>query len=176
MWLNSPVSLVTSVALRGAVAAGALAGLLIGCGAPGERAVTGAHPASVHVVFRADGQCTASVGPAAAPPRVTAGAASGGDFECALPGGAGAVDLRVTLPPRVAPAGADFPRLEWHDTPEGWTGTASLPSMPAFVRVPRAGSRAAARARWLDDIALAATALAIVWTLVYSARSRGAGR
>ena len=82
------------------------------------------------------------------------------------------IALTVILPPGESPAGADFPRLVWAERDTRWIGTASLPSAPAFVRVPTSGSAAPGRARLLDWAALAATAIAVAWTLVYSAAIR----
>jgi hypothetical protein len=78
------------------------------------------------------------------------------------------VKLTVILPPGETPAGADFPRLAWTERDSHWMGTASLPSAPAFVRVPTSRSGASRRARMLDWAALAATAIAVAWTLIYS--------
>jgi hypothetical protein len=82
------------------------------------------------------------------------------------------IALTVILPSGEAPAGADFPRLAWTERDTRWIGTASLPSAPAFVRVPKNDSDASRRARWLDWAALAATAIAVAWALVYSAVTR----
>ena len=82
------------------------------------------------------------------------------------------IALTVILPPGESPAGADFPRLAWAERDARWMGTALLPSAPAFVRVPTSGSAAPGRARLLDWAALAATAIAVAWTLVYSAAIR----
>jgi len=79
------------------------------------------------------------------------------------------IALTVVLPSGEVPAGADFPRLAWTVRDTHWIGIASLPSAPAFVRVPTSGSGASRRVRLLDWAALAATAIAVAWTLVYSA-------
>jgi hypothetical protein len=80
------------------------------------------------------------------------------------------IELSVLMPPGETPAGAEFPRLAWTEREGRWIGSASLPAAPAFVRVPVQGSSAAGRARLLDWAALAATAIAIVWTLKFGIR------
>jgi hypothetical protein len=102
---------------------------------------------------------------------------AGDDFVCSLPDvpPRRAVDLEVILPAGTAPSSADFPRLAWIERGGRWTGTASLPSAPAFVRVGGPSGRLARRARWLDVAALAGTFGAILWTLAYAARRAGAG-
>ena len=75
------------------------------------------------------------------------------------------IQLVVVLPPGDTPAGADFPRLAWTEQDGRWLGSATLPAPPSFVRVAKKGSAAARRARLLDVAALAATAIAIGWTI-----------
>lgn len=102
---------------------------------------------------------------------------AGVNFECDVPAvapGAG-VDLVVILPSGAARPTAVFPRLDWTERGGRWTGTASLPAAPAFVRVAGPTDSLARRARWLDVFALAATALAILWTILYTARAAAAG-
>jgi hypothetical protein len=81
------------------------------------------------------------------------------------------IALTVILPPGESPAGADFPRLAWAERDTRWIGTASLPSAPAFVRVPTSGSGAVRRTRLLDWAALAATAIAVAWTFKFGIRN-----
>ncbi len=142
--------------------------------------------ASITVRVHRDGTCEAAVNGAeraaqARNPDRGARQAAPTDFVCALPAvraGSG-VDLVVALPPGVEPSGADFPRLTWREDGGVWIGAAALPAAPAFVRVAGPDSRLPRRARWLDAIALAATVLAILVTILYSARAadaRGAVR
>jgi hypothetical protein len=77
----------------------------------------------------------------------------------------------VVLPQGEVPSGADFPRLAWTERDGHWVGSASLPAAPSFVRVPRNGSGAARFARLLDWAALAATAIAILWTIKFGIRN-----
>ena len=134
------------------------------------------YPVDVKVVFRAGGRCT-----------VTAHDESSGsirvvdvpgpevpfEYRCAMfsqPRGR-PIELSVVMPEGEAPAGAEFPRLDWTERDGQWTGTASLPAAPAFVRVPVSGSGAPRRARLLDWAALTATAIAIAWTIKFGIRN-----
>ncbi len=47
------------------------------------------------------------------------------------------VELRVVLPPGIDRSTDAFPRLEWHTEGPCWIGSASLPSVPAFVSLHR---------------------------------------
>jgi hypothetical protein len=95
------------------------------------------------------------------------------EYRCAIspvPRGR-AVQLSVVLPQGETPSGAEFPRLAWTERDGRWIGTAALPAAPSFVRVPKSGSAAPRRARLLDWAALAATAIAIAWTIKFGIRN-----
>ncbi len=141
--------------------------LLIAMGlAPAAVAAT-----SVRVEFTSDGRCQIrGSGPSfradLSYPRRTA------ELKCALPGGAPGepVVLEVVLPAAVRPSShprpvGEFPRLEWRQQQGGWIGDATLPAMPAFVRVPADTGLTARLTRRLDAAALLAAAIAIVWSL-----------
>jgi hypothetical protein len=81
------------------------------------------------------------------------------------------VALTVTIPPGVTPSDASFPRMRWAPDGEGHRGSAVLPAAPAFVNVAIAGGADALRSRWLDLLALGATALAAAASLVYGRRA-----
>jgi hypothetical protein len=127
---------------------------------------------SVKVDFRSGGRCTVIAhdeSPRSDRVVDVPGPAAPLEYRCALftqPRGR-PVELAVLLPPGEMPAGADFPRLEWTERDGRWVGSASLPAAPAFVRVPVRGSTFPRRARLLDWAALAATAIAVAWTLRY---------
>ena len=127
----------------------------------------GENVALITIEFRAGRQCTVTM-------LVPGPSSPASEYRCPIrsrPRGR-PIALTVILPPGESPAGADFPRLAWAERDARWMGTASLPSAPAFVRVPTSGSAAPGRARLLDWAALAATAIAVAWTLVYSAAIR----
>ena len=132
-------------------------------------------PVRIGVEFFADGRCRVAgdgvdgvervIDP---PPSIDAAS----DLRCAIrsvPKGR-SVDLTVTMPAGAAPSRGDFTRLIWTRRGSQWTGTATLPAAPAFVRVPHDGSAAAARARALDWLALGAAAVAIAWSLRFGAK------
>jgi hypothetical protein len=135
-----------------------------------------ARPSEVKIEFRAGGRCTITIhddasrsdrvvdlpGPATPP----------SEYSCAiLPPRRRPIELSVMLPQGEAPSGAEFPRLAWTERAGRWIGSASLPAAPSFVRIPRNGSVAARRARLLDWAALAATAIAILWTIKFGIRN-----
>ncbi len=94
------------------------------------------------------------------------------EFRCVVsPPRSGPIRLSVVLPQGEAPSGAEFPRLAWTERDGSWIGSASLPAAPSFVRIPKNGSGAAGRARLLDWAALAATAIAILWTIKFGIRN-----
>jgi hypothetical protein len=132
---------------------------------------------TMRVEFLANGQCMSSMTgsdfPGASLSAAQAPIALRSEYRCPVSwrSHGQAVTLTVLLPAGEAPAGADFPRLMWITENGRWVGAAKLPSGPAFVRVARAGSPAVTRARLLDCTALIATAIAIVWTIVYSVRT-----
>ena len=129
-----------------------------------------ARAADVTIEFRDGGRCTVTMHDESSrsdrvvdvpvPP-------SPSEYRCAIgsPPRGYPIDLTVMLPQGERPVGAEFPRLTWTDRGGHWIGTASLPAAPSFVRVPRGGSAAPRRARLLDWAALAATAIAIAWTI-----------
>jgi hypothetical protein len=103
-------------------------------------------PARIVVDFTADGRCAVNTQGDAyradlsyLPP---AGLSPAFELRCAVPGPPKGqpVVLQVDLPPGVAPAGGEFPQLVWHERNHRWSGEASLPAAPAFVRVPRGRS------------------------------------
>jgi hypothetical protein len=81
------------------------------------------------------------------------------------------VALTVTVPAGVTVSDTTFPRLTWRPDGAGMRGTSVLPAAPAFVRVVVAGGAGASQGRWLDGLALTATALAVAWSLVYGRRA-----
>jgi hypothetical protein len=85
------------------------------------------------------------------------------DWRCAVTtvADAGVVELEVVAPPGADRPASSFPQLAWHEEAGRWIGRARLPSPPAFVRLAPSGSRE----RWLDGAALAAAALATLWSL-----------
>ena len=129
-------------------------------------------PIAMKVDFRSGGRCTVIAhdeSPRSDRVVDVPGPAVPFEYRCALlaqPRGR-AIELAVLLPAGETPAGADFPRLEWAERDGRWVGSASLPAAPAFVRVPVRGSTSPRRARLLDWAALAATAIAVAWTLRY---------
>jgi hypothetical protein len=139
-------------------------------GADGDAAVR------VAIAFRDTSSCEVTMA-AAAPAVIASPEPATGDFVCPLAGmpPRRAVNLEVTLPAGVVPTFADFPRLDWRERDGRWTGTASVPSAPSFVRVGGPSGSLARRARWLDTAALAGTLGAILWTLAYAARRANAG-
>jgi len=132
-----------------------------------------AQPISVKVDFRSGGRCTVIAhdeSPRSDRVADVPGPSVPFEYRCALfaqPRGR-SIDLAVMLPSGEAPAGAEFPRLEWTERDGRWVGRAPLPSAPAFVRVPVKGSTAPRRAWLLDWAALAATTIAVAWTIRYS--------
>jgi hypothetical protein len=141
-------------------------------------AVSSASPPaiSVKVDFRDGGRCTVIAhdeNPRSDRVIDVPGPAAPFEYRCAVaaqPRGR-PIELSVLLPPGAVPAGAEFPRLSWAERDGRWIGTASLPAAPAFVRVPTIGSAAPRRARLLDWAALAATAIAIAWTIRFGVRN-----
>jgi hypothetical protein len=136
------------------------------------------HGAVINVEFLADGRCVVSVKGDESRPDPMAGApgrsSPTSEYRCAMPSAPRGrpVELTVILPGDETPSGAGFPRLAWAERDRRWIGTASLPAAPAFVRLPKSGSSAARRARLLDATALAATVVAIVWTIIFTVRNR----
>jgi hypothetical protein len=134
----------------------------------------GENVALITIEFRAASRCTVTIlDESLTSDQVddVPGSGSASEYRCPIrsrPRGR-PIALTVVLPSGEMPAGADFPRLAWTERDTHWIGIASLPSAPAFVRVPTRGSGASRRARLLDWAALAATAIAVAWTLVYSA-------
>ena len=136
------------------------------------------HGAVIDVEFLADGRCVVSVKGDESRRDAVEGApgrsSPASEYRCAMPSAPRGrpVELTVTLPGDETPSGAGFPRLAWAERDRRWIGTASLPAAPAFVRVAKSGSSAARRAQLLDATALAATVVAIVWTIIYTVRNR----
>jgi hypothetical protein len=141
-----------------------------------ETAPAAAARLGIRIDFSGHASCDVTID-TAAPVRLHSTDPAGDDFICQLPSmpPRRPVALTVTLPPGTPATFADFPRLDWKDVDGRWTGTASLPSSPAFVRVGGPDGRLARRARWLDAVALAGTLLAIFWTIAYTARRSAAG-
>jgi hypothetical protein len=132
------------------------------------------HAGDIKIEFRLDGRCMVTMrDESSRSDRVVdvPGAASpSSEYRCAIlsPPRGRPIQLSVLLPQGETPAGAEFPRVAWTERAGRWIGTASLPAAPAFVRVPTKGSAAAGRARALDWTALAATAIAIGWSILRS--------
>jgi hypothetical protein len=124
-------------------------------------------PVAVTVAYDATGSCRVT-----APGHAVHGQ-SRGPWRCDLAGlpAKAVVDLTVTVPEDATATDASFPRLLWVADGHGQRGSARLPAAPAFVRVVVAGGPGASQGRWLDVLSLAATALAVAWSLVYGRRA-----
>jgi hypothetical protein len=140
-------------------------------------AVSPVRAADVKIEFSAGGRCTVTTGDQSSRSDrlvdVPVAAPDPSEYRCAIqsaPRGQ-AVQLSVILPQGETPSDAGFPRLAWAERDGRWIGTASLPAAPSFVRVPARGSSAPGRARMLDWTVLAATAIAIAWTIRYGMRN-----
>ena len=143
--------------------------------APAPDEAPGDVPVRVDIQFRDATECAVAVGNGAA---IIASSPepSSGDFVCPLTGitPRRPVNLAVTLPPGIESDVHRLPAAGVAPHRGSWTGTAALPSAPAFVRVGGPSGALARRARWLDIAALAGTFGAILWTLGprYTARAR----
>lgn len=122
----------------------------------------------IRVEFTPDGECavsmTAGSGHASVtyPRRTT-------EMRCAVPtpakAASGDVVLEVVLPAgRGRPVDA-FPRLEWAERDGHWIGTGRLDGAPAFVRIAPDWGLQRWRSMALDLTVLAATIIAIVWSI-----------
>jgi hypothetical protein len=140
-------------------------------------ATSPARAADVKIEFRDGGRCTVTMHDESSRSErvadVPGPASSPSEYRCAIgsPPRGHPIDLSVILPQGEGPVGAEFPRLTWAERGGHWIGTASLPAAPSFVRVPKSGSAAPRRARLLDWAALAATAIAVAWTIKFGIRN-----
>ena len=123
----------------------------------------------IRVEFKPDDECavstTAENGRASVtyPRRTT-------EMRCVVPSlaqaPAGDVELEVVLlPGRGRPVDA-FPRLDWAERDGRWIGTGRLDGVPAFVRIAPDWGFQRWRSVALDVTVVAATALAILWSIV----------
>jgi hypothetical protein len=98
------------------------------------------------------------------------------ELRCAVPAlsqtpGPEGVMLEVALPPGLGRPSGEFPRLEWRERDGRWVGAAALDGSPAFVRIPPPSGPGRSRGRMLDVIMLAATVLAVAWSVVRGRRT-----
>ena len=123
----------------------------------------------IRVEFKADDECavstTAGNGRASVtyPRRTT-------EMRCVVPALAeatgGEVNLEVVLPPGQGRPVDAFPRLDWAERDGRWIGTGRLDGVPAFVRIAPDWGLQRWRTRALDLTVLAATMLAIGWSII----------
>jgi hypothetical protein len=124
----------------------------------------------VRVEFTAAGECVVSTESAAGRAKVKY-ARRTPELRCevtalAKPPAGENFELEVVLPAGSARPSGEFPRLRWDERDGRWTGVTRLPAPPAFVRLPPERGSGAWRARALDMTVLAATVLAVVWSVV----------
>ncbi len=124
----------------------------------------------VRVEFTAAGECVISTESAAGRAKVKY-ARRTPELRCevtalAKPPAGESFELEVVLPAGSARPSGEFPRLRWDERDGRWTGVTRLPAPPAFVRLPPERGSGAWRARALDMTVLAATVLAVVWSVV----------
>ncbi len=130
----------------------------------------------VRVEFTAAGECIVSTASAVGRAKVKY-ARRTPEWRCevtalAKPPAGERFELEVVLPEGSARPSGEFPRLSWSERDGRWTGVASLPAPPAFVRLPAAGQGLDRwRSQMLDVTVLAATILAIAWSVVRGRRS-----
>jgi hypothetical protein len=91
------------------------------------------------------------------------------EMRCAVPtpadAASGDVVLEVVLPAGQGRPVDAFPRLEWAERDGRWIGTGRLDGAPAFVRIAPDWGLQRWRTRALDLTVLAATIIAIVWSI-----------
>lgn len=123
----------------------------------------------LRVEFKPDDECavstTAGNGRASVtyPRRTT-------EMRCVVPSlaqaPAGDVELEVVLLPGQGRPVDSFPRLDWAERDGRWIGTGRLDGVPAFVRIAPDWGLQRWRTLALDVTVVAATALAILWSVV----------
>jgi len=123
----------------------------------------------IRVEFKPDDECavstTAANGRASVtyPRRTT-------EMRCAVPSfaqaPAGDVELEVVLLPGQGRPVDAFPRLDWAERDGRWVGTGRLDGVPAFVRIAPDWGPQRWRTLALDVTVVAATALAILWSII----------